>query len=57
MTKKLYQVSRWVLQYNTVEAESEDEAISIADELSDWDYDIEPNEHYFESFEVTEVKY
>lgn len=38
MTKKLYQVARWVEQYTTVEAESEEIAIEIAEDLGEWDH-------------------
>ena len=38
MTKKLYQVSRWVEQYTSVEAEPEEVAIEIAEDLGDWDH-------------------
>lgn len=38
MTKKLYQVARWVEQYTTVEAESEEIAIEVAEDLGDWDH-------------------
>lgn len=54
---KRFQVERIVVEYTTVDAESETEALNIAIMCSDWDYQyLEPDDTVHFGYKVFEIK-